>query len=337
MKTKIIAEVGPNHNGDIKIAKEIVDRLKNQGVDFIKFQISKPNDVYSKEAFFANYQKKNVKEDSIIEMSKKIQLSRKEHKSLYDHCNKLNIRYACSAFDLDSLKYIYRNFNLPFFKIPSCEIFSLDILDYIKNHNLPIIVSTGASNINDINFTLNYLQQINKRNITIMHCLSSYPAKISDVNMEYMLYLKKTFNMNIGYSDHTIGGYASLVAASMGAKYIEKHITLDRNLEGPDHKSSMEIDEFLKLVKEIKLINRIKGTNKKIINSEILNVKNVAMKSCVAKKNLNKNKILKKSDVCFKRPGIGISPKNLMLYIGKKLKKNIKKDHVIFEKDIVRN
>ena len=251
MKTKIIAEVGPNHNGDIKLALEIISKLKNSGTDFIKFQIANPKKVYSKDAFLANYQKKNIKKKTIINMSKKLQLSKSSHEVIYKFCKKNKIRYSCSAFDLNSLKYIYKKFNLPFFKIPSGEILSIDILDYIRSKNLPILLSTGVSGLKDIEFSLNYLQFARKKNITIMHCNSSYPTDLKDVNLDFMIYLKKKFNTKIGFSDHTIGSQSAIVASSLGANYIEKHITLDRNMSGPDHKSSMEIDDFIKLI-EIK-------------------------------------------------------------------------------------
>jgi N,N'-diacetyllegionaminate synthase len=333
MKTKIIAEVGPNHNGDLKIALEIVSKLKNSGVDYVKFQLANPSLVYSKDSFLANYQKKNIKEKSIIEMSKKNQLSRKEHQILYEFCLTNRIRYSCSSFDLQSLKYVYENFNLPFFKIPSGEIFSLDQLDYIRKKDLKILMSTGVSDEEDISFTLDYLQKFKKKDITILHCISSYPAKIENLNLDYMLFLKNKFQMKVGYSDHSEGFEAPIVAASLGASYIEKHITLDKNLIGPDHKASMEIDDFIKLIKEIKKVNKIKGKPKKYISSDNYNVKNVAMKSCVSKKKLFKNQIIKKTDICFKRPGIGISPKNLKLFIGKRINKNIDQDKVIFKKD----
>lgn len=333
MKTKIIAEIGPNHNGDINLATELINKLADQNIDFVKFQIANPEKVYSKNAFFAKYQKKNVKENSIIEMSKKIQLKKTEHKKIFEYCNKKNIRYSCSAFDLGSLKFIHKNFNLPFFKIPSGEILSLDMLDYIIDTSLPILLSTGTSKLSEIEFAFNYLNKKGKKDITIMHCISSYPAKLTNINMEYMLFLKNHFNVEIGYSDHTIGPQAAIVAASMGASVIEKHVTLNKNLDGPDHKSSMEIEEFLKLVKEIKLINSIRGNSKKSISHNTRDVKKVAMKSLVAKKKLKKNEKLKKSDILFKRPGIGISPKDLEKYLGKKLCKNIDKDTVIFDSD----
>ena len=337
MKTKIIAEIGPNHNGDLRLALKIISKLKNSGVDFIKFQIANPKEVYSKDAFLANYQKKNIIEKNIIDMSKKLQLSKKDHLKIYQHCKKSKIRYSCSAFDYKSLKYIYDNFNLPFFKIPSGEILSLDLLDFIKSKNLPILISTGTSNIKEIEYSINYLQSKEKKNITIMHCTSSYPAKLEDVNMNFMNYLKEKFNTKIGYSDHTLGSKASILAASMGAEIIEKHVTLDKNMIGPDHKASMELNDFISLVKEIKLINKMQGKYNKTISSDTMNVKNVAMKSCVANKNLRKNSLLKKEDIIFKRPGIGILPNELEKYLGKRINKNIGIDKVIFKKDVNEN
>ncbi len=329
MKTRIIAEVGPNHNGDLNIAKDIVKKLKNSGVDYIKFQLAIPNDVYSDDSFFADYQKNNTNQKTIIEMSKQIQLSFKEHSALFKFCNINKLRYCCSAFDLKSLKYIYKNFNLPFFKVPSGEIFSLDTIDFMKKKDIPILLSTGTSKIEDIEFIVNYLGKNLKNRLVLMHCISSYPAKLSELNLNFMNYLSNKFNLDVGYSDHSLGPDACMVAASMGAKYIEKHVTLDKSFKGPDHKSSMEIDEFIKLVKDIKKINTIKGSIKKIISKETKNVKKVALKSCVTKKFIKKNDLLKKNHICFKRPGTGISPRDLNKYLGKRIKVSVLKNRVL--------
>ncbi len=329
MTTKVIAEIGPNHNGDIKLAKELILSLKDSGVDYIKFQLAIPDEVYSDDSFFANYQRKNSKQKSIIEMSKQIQLTYPQHKILFELCNKNNLRYSCSAFDLKSLKFIFKNFNLPFFKIPSGEIFSLDMLDFIKTKKLQILLSTGTSSLKEIEYTVNYFGEKNKNRLTLMHCISSYPAKKSELNLNYMNYLANKFGVDVGYSDHSLGPEACIVAASMGAKFIEKHVTIDKSLPGPDHKSSMELNEFIKLIKEIKSINIIKGKSKKVLSKETKNVKDVALKSCVSKKLIKKNEILKKEYICFKRPGNGILPNQLNFFIGKKIKVTVKKNKVL--------
>lgn len=328
-KVFIIAEIGPNHNGSYKKAVKMVNLLKNSGVNAIKFQLANPNKVYSQNAFKARYQINNTGNSSIIEMSKKNQLTESEHLKISKLCKKLNIKYMCSAFDLDSLIFLDKKIKVPIFKIASGEVFSIDMLKYLSKKNKPIFLSTGMSSFKQIRIVLNKINQSKKRNITIMHCVSSYPAKHKYLNLNIIDELKKKFNYDVGYSDHSLGDSACLAAVAKGAKVIEKHVTLSKNLSGPDHKSSATINEFKLLIKKIKELEIILGNSKKKFSKEELHIQKVSRKSIVTKRKIYKNKKISMHDLCFKRPGTGISPFDISKVLGKKVKNNIRANIVI--------
>jgi len=307
-RVKIIAEIGPNHNGSLIRAKKMIRQISTIGVDVIKFQIGDPELVYSKDSFKANYQKRFDNSKSIIEMSKKNQLKLTDHIKLFYFCQKYRIKYACSAFDLESLKKLNKKVNLPFFKIPSGEIHSVDILKYMSKQKKNIILSTGMATLDEISKSLKILKKNGKKKIILLHCVSSYPTEDSKLNLNFMDTLKKKFNLEIGFSDHSKGDLACLAAVSKGAKVIEKHVTMSKNFVGPDHKSSYTIREFKNLVKKIRNLEKILGKNIKKFFKDEINVKKVSRKSLVTTKDLSKNHKIAKSDLTFKRPGIGISP-----------------------------
>jgi len=334
-KIKIIAEIGPNHNGSIKTALKLLDHLAKIGVKIVKFQLADPYKVYSNQSFKASYQKKNTKRGSIIEMSKKIQLKRNDHLLLNKVCKKLNIIYSCSAFDLDSLKFLNEKIDIPFFKIPSGEILSIDMLNYISLQNKPIFLSTGMATLSEIDFALNILNKINKKEITLMHCISSYPASPKNANMNFIETLKKKYKLNIGFSDHTLGHECALIAVSKGANIIEKHVTLNKNSIGPDHKISLNVNQFKNFIKKIYNTQNSLGSKDRYFSKKELEIKNVARKSIVANKDLLKGYKIKLADITFKRPGIGISPDKINLLVNKKLNKNVRKNNLILISDII--
>ena len=264
-KIYIIAEIGPNHNGSVSLAKKLIDKISKTDADAIKFQLANPEKVYSKEAFKANYQKKKDSSKTIKEMSKKYQLSKKDHIKLSDYCKKKGIAYLCSAFDLDSLKYLVNKLRIPIIKIPSGEILSIDMLKFASKFRGQIILSTGMSSIKDIKKSLTILK---KSNVTLLHCVSLYPTSLDKVNLNNLNMLRNKFKLKVGFSDHTKSELASLTAASMGITVLEKHVTLSNKMEGPDHKSSLQIEKFSKLVKKIRLIEKIKGSNHRSITNE---------------------------------------------------------------------
>ena len=324
----IIAEIGPNHNGSFKNARKMISLLKNSGVNAIKFQLADPDSVYSDNAFLANYQKKNG-EKSIKEMSIKNQLSHDQHLKLSKICKKNKIDYLCSAFDKKSLEFLIKKIKIPIIKIPSGEITSIDILNYISKQKKKILLSTGMSNLDDIKKAMRLLNKNFKKKITLLHCVSSYPAPKKILNLNIMKKLKEIFDVNIGYSDHSTGHEACLAAVAAGATVIEKHVTLSTNLKGPDHKSSMEIKQFKLLVKKIRNLEIILGnTEKKVLRFE-QEIQKVARKSIVSSTFLRKGTIINKKHIVFKRPGTGISPFLINKIIGKKVINNVKKNRVL--------
>ena len=327
-KVKIIAEVGLNHNGSLKLAKKIVKKLSRLDIDFIKFQFANPNLLYSDDSFKAEYQIKNDKEKTIKSMSKKLQLKPEEHIELAKYCKRNGKRYACTAFDTESLKFLLKKINLPFIKIPSGEIISIDLLKLISRQKKPIVLSTGMATIKEIK---NCLKLINKRRnkVTVMHCVSSYPAKIEQLNINVIDTLKKRFKLPVGYSDHSLTDEACLAAVSKGASIIEKHVTLNKNLSGPDHKMSYTVNELKVLVKKIRDLEKILGIDKKIFSKNEINIRKMARKSIVAKNNIKKGSTIQRKDICFKRPGIGISPMKIKNILGKKIKVNLTKNKII--------
>ena len=330
-KTLIIAEIGPNHNGSLKTALIMIKEIAKAGADVIKFQLANPEEVYSLDAFKAEYQKKNDPSKSIIEMSKKNQLKKEDHIKLKKACNKHDVIYACSAFDLKSLKYLDKKIGVPFFKIPSGEMLSLDILRYISQRKKKILLSTGMATFQEISYALNILK---KNSIVLMHCISSYPAKKKDLNLNIIDKLKKKFKKTVGYSDHSLGSNACLAAVAKGVSVIEKHVTISKKEKGPDHKSSMEIVEFKSFVKQIRDLETILGNEEKVFTKSEMNVKSVARKSIVTAKKIFKGQKFKEKDFQFKRPGNGISPVKLKKIIGKFSLKNIEKNKVLKITDI---
>ena len=335
MNTYIIAEVGPNHNGSIDIAIKYIEALSKIGVDAVKFQLAVPENLYSKDAQFPAYQKKNVNFSSPIQMSNEYQLSFEEHKILFDECNNNDIQYLCSAFDLESIVFLNTNFNLPYFKIGSGEIFSLDIINYISEQKTPIILSTGYASFDEIEISIDLFNKNFRKDITILHCISRYPTPLESVNLSVMLELKNKFMYPVGFSDHTMGNDCAIAAVAMGASVIEKHVTFDKSEKGPDHKASITISEFSDLVKSIRNVEIALGESDKRVSDEEQEVAKFARKSIVSNKNILSGEVISKDMICYKRPGTGFLPTHLDKVVGKKAKKSIRKNRIINKSDII--
>jgi N,N'-diacetyllegionaminate synthase len=328
-KVYIIAEVGPNHQGSVKLAIKYIRVLSKIGVDAVKFQIGIASEHYSQDSFKANYQKRNFKnKDNIIKQANKRLLRFNDHIKLYKEARKCKIDYICSAFDLKSLVFLTKKTKFPYYKIPSGEIKSLDVLNYLSQKKKPIILSTGMSNLDEIKTVINILNKNFKKKIILMHCVSDYPAKDKDLNLNFITNLKNLFNYPVGLSDHSTGFLAPLIAVSLGAVVIEKHVTFNHNLKGPDHKASATIKELSYLVKMIRKTEICLGKGKKILSKEEINNAKAVRKSCIAKKTINIGERIKKNDICFKRPGTGISPLDFKKIINKKARKVIIKDRI---------
>ena len=335
MSVYIVAEIGPNHNGSVEVALRMVDKLSEIGVNAVKFQLCTPESVYSLDSFKPAYQNKGDKSTSPLEMSKKYQLSREDHIKIYGVCREKKIDYVCSAFDLESLIFLDSNFEMPFFKIPSGEIFSVDMLEYVSSRDKPVVISTGMTTYTEVGSAIEMINIKSQKNITILHCVSNYPASYEEVNLKIIPELKIRFNCAVGFSDHTIGNQCAIAAVSLGASLIEKHVTCDQNQNGPDHKASATIDEFEDLVKGIRNTELAMGGTEKVWTSAMLEIKNAACKSIVSKRDLLPGDIITEKDICFKRPGIGFLPTEKECVLGKRVRNKIGKNRVIKKCDIV--
>ena len=327
----IIAEAGSNHNGKLKLAYKLVDVAKRCGADFIKFQTSIPALHISKIAKKAHYQIKNTKKNETqLEMAKKISLSYIQFRKIKKYCQIKKIEFLSTPFDLKSIDFL-KSLNMKYFKIPSGEITNLPYLQKIARLEKKVILSTGMSNMKEIGDALKILisNGTRKKNITVMQCNTEYPTPIHHANLKAMLSIKKKFKVGIGYSDHTEGIEASLAATALGATIIEKHFTLNKNLSGPDHKTSITGDELKKLVEGVRKISIALGDGiKRVSTSEKKNI-TIARNSLVAATHIRKGEKFSKRNLAVKRPGNGISPMKLFQVIGKIAKRSFAEDELI--------
>ena len=330
MKTLIIAEAGVNHNGKLALAKQLIKAAKKCGADIIKFQKFKADNLVTKFAKLANYQKKNLKKNLQDNMLKKLELKDQDYKELYKFSKKNKIHFLCSCFDEESLRFLRFTKN-SIIKIPSGEITNLPLMKYAGSLKKKIILSSGMSTINEISFALKTLIKsgTKKKNITLLHCNTDYPTKIKDVNLRAFEELKNKFGLKLGYSDHTTSQEVPIIAVALGARVIEKHFTINKNFSGPDHKASFNPDEFKTLVKNIRNIEIILGKNKKFVTNSEKKNKFLVRKSLVAKIKIAKGDKFSKNNLAIKRPGYGISPVKYYEILGKKSKYNFKADELI--------
>jgi N,N'-diacetyllegionaminate synthase len=327
----IIAEAGVNHNGDINIAKKLIDAASEAGADAVKFQTFKAKNIVSKNAKKAQYQKETTdKKESQFEMIKKLELDVDAHKELMAYCKEKNIMFLSTPFDHDSIELL-SELGLEIFKIPSGEITNLPYLRHIGSLNKKIILSTGMSTISEIDSALDILINAGtkKQNITVLHTNTQYPTPMEDVNLKAMLTIRDRFDVACGYSDHTLGIEVDIAAAALGARVIEKHFTLDKNMQGPDHKASLEPNELKAMIKAIRNIESALGDGvKKPSKSETPNIK-VARKSIVANRDIKNGEIFSEDNLAIKRPANGISPMKWDEIIGTKATKDYKEDELI--------
>ena len=331
MNVFIIAEAGVNHNGSIDLAKKLIDVASASGADAVKFQTFKADNLATKKAQKAIYQKENTdKEESQFNMLKKLELDIEAHKELISYCSNKKIIFLSSPFDHESIELL-NDLGLEILKIPSGEITNLPYLRHIGKLNKRIILSTGMSNIDEVKSALNILinSGTKKNNIIVLHTNTEYPTSMEDVNLRAMLTIGKELDINFGYSDHTLGIEVDIAAVAMGASCIEKHFTLDCNMRGPDHKASLEPNQLKAMVTAIRNTEVALGSSiKKPSRSEIKNIK-IARKSIVAKIKIKKDEILLEKNLAVKRPGGGISPMKWDSVVGTKATKDYNEDELI--------
>nr|WP_321266993.1 N-acetylneuraminate synthase [uncultured Sulfurimonas sp.] len=331
MSVFIIAEAGVNHNGSVELAKKLIDAASESGADAVKFQTFKTQNLVSKSAKKAEYQKETTDaKESQFEMIKKLELDADTHRELIKYCHTKKIMFLSTPFDLDSVDLL-SELGLEIFKIPSGEITNLPYLRKIGALNKRIVLSTGMSNMDEIKDALRVLVDAgtSKKKITVVHANTMYPTPMEDVNLRAMITIAKTFDVAFGYSDHTLGIEVDIAAVALGASVIEKHFTLDKTMDGPDHKASLEPCELNAMVKSIRNIELALGDGiKKPSKSEMPNME-IARKSIVASKDITKGEILTEENLSIKRPGNGISPMRWDEVLGSIAGKDYKEDELI--------
>ena len=327
--TFIVAEIGVNHNGSVKMAKKLIDAAKEVGADAAKFQAFKTDRIVTKYAEKAAYQKETTDpKKSQYNMLKRLELSDAEIKELYGYSRKRNIMFLSSAFDEESVDLLDR-LNVPAFKVASGEVTDLPLLRHMATKKRPVILSTGLSTLEEIAEALEIFKAENIEDIVLLHCITSYPARAEEANLKAMDTLRKQFGFPVGFSDHTLGTAVPIAATALGAAFIEKHFTLDNKLSGPDHRASLEPNEFRQMVLDIKNVERALGNGVKKPTAEEEEIKKAARRSIVAKVRIRRGTIIRESMLDFKRPGSGLEPKNLHKVVGKKANKDIETDELI--------
>lgn len=329
MGVLIIAEAGVNHNGDVITAKKMIDAAVMAGVDIVKFQTFKAEELVTKKAVKADYQKvAGQGGESQFAMLKQLELGIEAHKELVAYCHEKKIVFLSTAFDLGSISFL-EELQIPMYKIPSGEITNLPYLLEIAKTGKEVFLSTGMSNIEEVKEAVDILKKYGAGKITALHCNTEYPTPFEDVNLNAVLTIKEELGLDVGYSDHTMGVEVPIAAVALGATVIEKHFTLDRNMPGPDHKASLEPHELAAMVKAIRNIEKAMGNGKKQPSpSEIKNI-TIARKSIVAKCAIKQGEVFSEDNITAKRPGTGISPMRWFEVLGQKAAKDFQEDELI--------
>lgn len=297
----IIAEAGVNHNGELDLALKLCDAAKNAGADIVKFQTWKTESLITRHLAQAEYQVQNTGvTESQFDMLKRLELSYDDFKVIKKHCDDIGIVFASTADEPESLDFLV-DLGIPFIKVGSGDIGNISFLRYMGTKGLPIVLSTGMSTLEDVDISIRALKEGGASDITILHCTTSYPCPYEDVNLKAMITLQQTFNLPVGYSDHTVGVDVASAAVALGAKIVEKHFTLDCSMKGPDHAASTEPDEFARLVRSIRNIEACLGSGVKEPTIAEKQIAKVVTKRIVAKKEINIGDVFTEENICIKR------------------------------------
>lgn len=334
----VIAEAGVNHNGSMELAKQLVDAAADAGADAVKFQTYKTEDLVTKESETAEYQQKNTgKQESQFDMLKSLELAYDDFKELKEYCDRKGIQFLSTAHTMSAIDLI--DPFVPFFKVGSGDLTNIPYLEALAERGKPIILSTGMGTLEEVKEAVEAIKKRNQE-IVLLHCTTNYPCPEKDANLRVMQTLRDEFNLPVGYSDHTEGIKIPLMAASLGAKVIEKHFTIDRSLPGPDHKASLEPDELKEMISKMKqkqhldIPESILGSPEKLPTKEENEIAKVARKSIITKKQIKKGQVLAKEDLIIKRPGTGISPKEYDNILGMRATKDLDEDTVLSWNDV---
>lgn len=335
MPVYIIAEVGVNHNGSLETAKQLIDAAKAAGCNCVKFQVFKTDELVTEYAEKAQYQKHNTKnaQESQYKMLKKLELKDSDFVLIKKYCEKIEIDFLATPFDINSVDLL-ENLHVCQYKVSSGDLTNKPLLQYIAQKKKRILLSTGMASLDEVKQAVTWINEMDWNDIVLFHCTSDYPAPYETVNMNAMLTLKNTFKLPIGYSDHTTGIEIALMAVSMGASVIEKHFTLNKDMNGPDHRASLEPAELEHLVHSIRNIEKAFGSGEKEPTDSELLTRNIARKSLVYAKNMKKGAVVTPPDLKCKRPGTGISPALINEIIYKTLLHDCKKDALVEWKDL---
>ena len=325
----IIAEAGVNHNGDLNTALQLCDAAKAAGADVVKFQAWKTEAIITKTVAKAEYQQENTGvQESQFDMLKRLELSHDDFRKIKEYCDSIGIIFASTADESESLDFLI-SIGIPFIKIGSGEIGNVSYLRYMGSKKMPVILSTGMSSLSDIDISIQALREGGATDITLLHCTTSYPCVFENVNLNAMNTIRDAFKLPVGYSDHTLGSAVAIAAVAMGAKVIEKHFTLDKNMEGPDHKASSTPDEFKEFVQSIRSIEKAMGSGKKVPTQVEKEISKVVLKRIVAKKPIEKNQVITEDDICVKRNDVGLLCNKWDIIVGTKARKDYKVDEGI--------
>jgi N-acetylneuraminate synthase/N,N'-diacetyllegionaminate synthase len=330
----IIAEAGVNHNGDVDLAKKLIDVAKEAGADAVKFQSFKAENVVTRKAPKAKYQKQTTgSPESQYDMIKKLELCPGNFAELAHHAQKKGIIFLSTPFDNESVDLL-DGLGVPVFKIASGEITNFPLIRYMAKKGKPVILSTGMSTLGEINEALQVIKSEGIKDIILLHCITAYPAKVEDVNLKAMETLREAFRLHVGLSDHTLGITIPIAAVALGACLIEKHFTLDKSLPGPDHQASLEPEELKQMIKAIREVEKAMGDGNKTPTEEEKQIRKVARRSIVAKVDIPEGTIITEGMLTIKRPGTGIEPKNLQNVVGTVARTTTKRDEVLTWKKI---
>jgi N,N'-diacetyllegionaminate synthase len=328
----IVAEAGVNHNGKVELGKKLVDAAKVSGADAVKFQTFRVQKVVTRYAGKADYQKQADSKESQYEMLRKLELSFEDIKGLFDYAGQRHIMFLSSAFDKESVDLLDQ-LGVSAFKVASGEITNFPLLRYIAEKKKPVILSTGMSTCEEVEEALGTLRKVGAKDIVLLHCVTSYPARVEDANLRTIETLRNRFKLPVGFSDHTLSIAVPVAAAALGAVLIEKHFTLGKDLPGPDHRASLEPSEFKQMVMAIREVEKSLGDGEKRLAADEEEIRKATRRSIVARVRIPKGTVIREDMLDFKRPGTGLRPGDLGKVVGKKAIKGIEADELItFEK-----
>jgi N-acetylneuraminate synthase len=316
----LIAEIGVNHNGDVQLAKKMIDAAKFVGADAVKFQTFSASSLVGNGTPKVAYQEITTSPDEThYEMIHRLELSYEAHRELKLYCDNSEIEFLSTPYDIESARFL-NELGVRFFKTASADLVDLPLQKYIASTGKPAIIATGMATLGEIERVVNLYENLGHQNIILLHCVSNYPCSDASLNMRAMKTLGKAFGLPIGYSDHSVGSLAATISVAMGAKVIEKHFTLDKNMPGPDHRASSTPEEFLELVKEVRRSEKMLGSPRKLCQDEEKQMASVSRKSIVLARNMSAGEVISVNDLALKRPGTGIDSSNLHKIVGKKIR-----------------